>query len=154
MYNKKALQQQGFQTLGGRWDLNGFSRHRRSAVVAHNAVRRNTTEVTLQFPRLHHYKQEHAVRLFFVCIGVGDGIGYCASKLATSRPSLPLAAGALPKFESVRATLFLLSISDSKQVSSAMYNKKALLLQGFQTLGGRWDSNPRPSEPQSVTLTD
>ena len=50
--------------------------------------------------------------------------------------------------------LFLLYIAVCEQAPTAMYNKKALLLQGFQTLGGRWDSNPRPSEPQSVTLTD
>ena len=31
-------------------------------------------------------------------------------------------------------------IAVCEQVPTAMYNKKALLLQGFQTLGGRWDS--------------
>jgi hypothetical protein len=33
----------------------------------------------------------------------------------------------------------LLCTAVNEQAPSAMHNKKALLTQGFQTLGGRWD---------------
>ena len=35
---------------------------------------------------------------------------------------------------------------------SSMINKKSQAKPGFW--GGRWDSNPRPMEPQSTTLTN
>ena len=69
--------------------------------------------------------------------GVEDGIGYYASKLATSRPSPPLATGAFPKFESVCDTIFLL-YSRLRTSSRGHITKKVLLPQDFQTLGGRW----------------
>ena len=53
------------------------------------------------------------------------GIGYCANKVCYARPSLPLAAGALPKFESVCDTIFYL------------YSRSQTSLHGVQD--GRWD---------------
>ena len=93
--------------------------------------------------------------LFLVvgCGGLG-GLGGGWDCLRFARLSLLLAAGALPKFESVFDTTFSLYMVVCEQVHTTIYTKEALQTQGFQTSGGRWDSNPRPSEPQSVTLTD
>ena len=52
--------------------------------------------------------------------------------------SHPLAAGALPKFESVLDTTFSLYMVVGEQVLTTIYNEKSLAMQGFQTSGGRW----------------
>ena len=51
MNNKKSLALQGFQTLGGRWDLNGEAVTEGVPLSRNSVVRKITTEVTLQY---HH----------------------------------------------------------------------------------------------------
>ena len=116
------------------------------------AVRRYTTEVTLQFPVFHPCKQEERSS-FFLFSGSGRW-DWLLRKQSLLRYAHPYR---LPRghFQSLKVSQTLLFYLYSRlQTSLHGYtNKKSLAKQDFQTLGGRWDSNPRPSEPQSVTLT-
>ena len=63
---------------------------------------------------------------------VYEGIGYSARQARCAlRPSLPLAAGALPKFESVCDTIFYL-YSRSQTSLHGYINKKVLLRKTFK----------------------
>ena len=73
--------------------------------------------------------------------GVEDGIGYYASKLATSRPSPPLAAGAFPKFESVCDTIFLL-YSRLRTSSRGHITKKSLATARLSNFGWKMGFEP------------